>query len=361
MLEQFHIQESDAVRIDHRRLYKILVDIFTYLGCPVADAAQAADVLVTTDLRGVESHGISGQFKTYIKEYQSGVTNPKPKPKIVRETHATANMDSDRGLGIIVAPQAMDIAIEKAKKYGVGMVTIHNGRHMGMCAYTAMKALEHDMIGVAMTSAGPTVVPTFGSIPRLGTNPICLAAPAHQESPFVYDGATSAIAGNKIGIAKRLGSKLMPGWIPNYDGTPILEEIDPPSWPHPALLPLGSTREMGSQKGYGLGCVVSILTGILSGGGFDSFPGRPYYYHMVAAYAIEAFNDKHQFKIMMDDFIRSLKATPPAPGYERVLVPGQPEEETQREREQYGIPVHKEVVGWLEQLCLEFGLSFKIK
>ena len=160
----------------------------------------------------------------------------------------------------------MDIAIRKAAEVGVGMVTIGNSRHLGMASYHAMLALEHDMIGVCMTSAPPRMVPTFGAEPRLGTNPIAVAVPARNEPPFVFDAATSSVAQNKIEIARRLGADLEPGWLAAEDGTPIMEEVPVPATYH--LLPVGATRELGSHKGYGLACVVDILAGVLTGFGY---------------------------------------------------------------------------------------------
>ncbi|MCH8109414.1 MAG: Ldh family oxidoreductase, partial [Chloroflexi bacterium] len=150
------------------------------MGVPDKDCELAADVLVTSDLRGVDSHGVSNMLRVYVNGYNEGSLNPRPNWRILRETPATANIDSDTGLGIIVVPKAMEIAIEKAKKVGVGMVTIRNARHLGMASYHAMMALEHDMIGTCMTSCPPGVLPTFGAEPRLGTNPIALAAPADK-------------------------------------------------------------------------------------------------------------------------------------------------------------------------------------
>ena len=194
-----------------------------------------------------------------------------PRMTIVRETPGTASIDSDRGLGIITTPKAMDIAIQKAAVVGIGMVTLGNARHLGMASYHAMLALEHDMIGVCMTSCPPSVVPTFGAEPRLGTNPIAIAVPSRHEAPFVFDAATSTVAGNKVGIARRLGVKLEPGWLADSEGTPIMEEADAPD--NYTLLTLGSTRELGSHKGYGLSCMVDILAGVLTGFGYGAVPG----------------------------------------------------------------------------------------
>ncbi len=362
MLEQFHVSEAEAVRVNHDALRDTVAAVFERVDVPEKDARQAADVLVLADLRGVETHGVSNMLRTYVGEYRSGQINPHPKYKVLRETRAAANFDSDGALGIISTPLAMEMAIEKAKDAGVGMVTIMNGRHLGMASYYAMMALEHDMIGVCVTSCGPSVLPTFASLPRMGTNPIAVAAPAGEEPPFVFDAATSSIAGNKVGLARRVGALLSPGWMAAGDGTPIMEPMEAPEGNHlPWLLPVGSTREQGSHKGYGLACIVDILGGILSGGGFGMFPGRPHFHHMVAAYRVEAFTDVVEFKGMMDDFLRLLKATPPTPGQERVIVAGQPEWEEEQERRARGIPLHKEVVGWFRETCAEMEIPYTLE
>ena len=250
-------------------------------------------------------------LRSYLGGYQRGEINPRPNISVVRETAATASVDSDRGLGTIVTPKAMDIAIQKAKEVGVGMVTIGNSRHLGMASYHAMLALEHDMIGVCMTSAPPRMVPTFGAEPRLGTNPIAVAVPARNEPPIVFDAATSSVAQNKIEIARRLGADLEPGWLAADDGTPIMEEVPVPETYH--LLPVGATRELGSHKGYGLACVVDILAGVLTGFGYGAVPGRPNFGHYVAAYNVAGFDDPDHFKDEMDGWLQRMKSTKPAP------------------------------------------------
>ena len=355
MLDQFHIREEDAVRIRPDSLRATVAAIFEKLNVTAEDAALGADVLVTADLRGVDTHGVSNMLRVYVEQYNKGEVNPRPNWRIVRQTPATANIDSDTGLGIMVVPKAMEVAIEKARNVGVGMVTISNGRHLGMASYHAMMALEHDMIGICMTGCPPTVVPTFGAEVRMGTNPIAMAAPAGEEPPFVYDAANSAVAGNKISIARRLGTKVPAGYLATDDGTPIMEPTDAPL-PPLNLLFLGSTREGGSHKGYGLACMVDILSGVLSGTGFGLVPGRPNFNHFVGAYSIEAFTEVARFKSLMDDFLRSLKSTPPAPGHERVLVAGQIERETELDRQANGIPLHKEVVQWFEDISGEMSV-----
>ena len=366
MLERFYVDEADAVRVREADLRATVGAIFEKMNVPPEDAALGADALVTADLRGVETHGVSNMLRAYVGGYNRDEINPTPNLQIVRETASTANVDSDRGLGIIVTPKAMDIAIEKARNTGLGMVTITNGRHLGMASYHAMMALKHDMIGMCMTGCPPSVLPTFGAQPRLGTNPIALAAPAGEEPPFVFDAATSVIAGNKLGLASRLGLDLEPGWVADGDGTPLMEAVPAPTdWaPGSARryqqLPLGSTREGGSHKGYGLACMVDILSGILAGSAFGMVPGRPNFSHMVAAYNIEAFTEIDQFKSLMDDFLRALKDTPTAPGHDRVIVPGQLEVEATQDRQANGIPLHKEVVQWFQDICNELGIPYSL-
>ena len=354
MLEQFRVNLEEAEMVHGEELGKTVANIFEKLGVPPEDAKLGADVLVLADLRGVDTHGVSNMLKSYITGYQSGQINPRPDWKVVRESPSTATIDSDRGLGTIITPKAMDIAIEKAKNVGLGMVTIGNARHLGMASYHSMKALEHDMIGICMTSCPPSVLPTYGAEPRLGTNPIAIAVPARNEPPFVFDAATSTVAANKIGIARRLGSKLESGWLADAEGNPIMEEIDAPDTY--TLLPLGSTRELGSHKGYGLSCMVDIMAGLLTGMGYGASPGRPNFGHYVAAYSIDAFTPVDEFKEQMDEWLQMMKNTKPAPGHERVLVAGQPEAEVEAVRREEGIPIHPEVLEYIRDTCGELSV-----
>jgi LDH2 family malate/lactate/ureidoglycolate dehydrogenase len=365
VLERFKVPQDIAVKVREDVLRETVTQVFRKMRLPEADCHLGTDVLVKADMRGVETHGVSNMLRSYVNGYNDGSINPQPNWRIIRETPATANLDSDRGLGIIITPKAMEIAIEKAKNVGVGMVTIRNGRHLGMASYHAMMALEHDMIGVCMTSCPPSVLPTFGAEPRLGTNPIAVAAPADQEPPFVFDAATSTVAGNKLGLARRLGNNLMGGWVADSDGVPIMDEVPPPVPGYEGrassfLLPVGSTREMGSHKGYGLACIVDILGGILSGGGYGVNPGRPNFGHYVAAYSVEAFMDTAEFKRTMDEWIHMLEATPPAKGHDRVLYPGRLEAEEEHKRAVEGIPLHPEVIDWFKLICGELSIPYNL-
>ena len=358
MLEQFKVGHEAAVMAGGSALQETVAGVFARMGVPPDDAALAADVLVLADLRGVDSHGVSNMLRSYVAGYQEGSINPRPDWRVVRETPSTATIDSDRGLGIIVTPQAMELAIRKAANVGVGMVAIGNARHLGMASYHAMLALPHDMIGVCMTSCPPAVLPTFGAEPRLGTNPIAVAVPAGEEPPFVFDAATSSVAVNKIRIAQRLGADIPGGWLADASGTPVMEEGPAPGDFN--LVPLGGNRELGSHKGYGLSCVVDILAGVLTGFGYGAVPGRPNFGHYVAAYSVDAFTEVAQFKREMDEWLRMMKSTKPAPGHDRVLVAGQPEAETELLRRAEGIPLHPEVAQWLRDACGELGVECRI-
>ncbi len=354
VLEMFHVPEEDSVRVPESALRATTVALFEKVGVPPEDARLGADVLVASDLRGVDSHGVSNMLRNYIAGYNDGRLNATPNWRIVRESPAAATIDCDRGLGVIIAPKAMELAIKKAAATGVGIVTMANGRHLGMASYHAMMALEHDMIGTCMTAPGVGVLPTFGAEPRLGTNPIAVAAPAKEEPPFVFDAATSSVAINKIVLARRMDVVIPGGLVADAQGTPIMEDGKVPE--DFKMVPAGGTREMGSHKGYGLACVVEILCSILSGSGFAAMNPRGATQHMVAAYDIAAFTDVDEFKETMDQFLRALKSTPTAPGHDRVMVAGQPEVEEEAERRAHGIPLHKEVIQWFDEICSELSV-----
>ena len=356
MVDLFKVPEEESVRVEPEALRAMVTAIFEKVGVPPEDAYLGADVLVTADLRGVDSHGVSNMLRNYVTGYNVGTINPRPDWRIVREAPAAATVDCDRGLGIIVAPKAMEIAIQKAKAAGIGMVTMRNGRHLGMASYHAMLALKHDMIGVCTTAVRAAVLPTFGREPRLGTNPIAVAVPAGKEHPFVLDIATSVVPVNKLRLAQRLGAVIPGGWIADEEGTPLMEPGPVPE--HYQLLPLGTTRDLGSHKGYGLAGVVEILSAILSGEGDAMMQERGNAAHMVAAYNIEAFTPVDEFKQAMDDWMQSLKSTPPAPGHDRVLVPGQPEHEMEQERRTKGVPLHQEVIAWFKDISRELEIPY---
>ena len=220
MLEHFKLSDDEAIRVSIDSLRSVTEEIFIKCGVSEKDAKLGADVLMFADSRGIDTHGVSNLLRGYVSNYNSGKCNPRPKNSIVKSTPSTALVDGDNGLGLMTTPFGMDIAIEKAKKTGVGIVSIRNTEHFGAAGYYAMMAVEHDMIGWGMTGGGKSMVPTFGAEPQLGTNPIAFAAPANKEAPFMFDAAMTSIAAGKIGLARRMGKNMEPGWIADDDGTP---------------------------------------------------------------------------------------------------------------------------------------------
>jgi LDH2 family malate/lactate/ureidoglycolate dehydrogenase len=357
ILERFKVPAKDQVLVSEAALRRTVTQIFEKMGVSPEDSAEAADVLTMTDLRGVETHGVSNMLRAYVRDYKAGKLDPRPGWLMVRESPATAVVDAERRLGIIVGPRAMRLAIEKARAVGVGVVTVHNSGHFGAIGHYAMQAAQHDMVGVCFTGAGLSVVPTFASKPMIGTNPIALAAPARHEAPMLFDAATSAIAGNKIRLAMRVGSPLLPGWITEKDGTPIMEEKPIFDRDDFFQAPLGGTREQGSHKGYGFALMAEVLSTVLSGALPTMLvPGSGSKNHF-AAYNIEAFTDLDKFKDTMDEMLKTLRTAQPAPGQERVLYPGLSEAEEVQERRAHGIPLHKEVIQWFAECTSEMGLA----
>ena len=364
MLERFHVPDSEAVRLRADDVRAATEAIFDKMGLSQADAARSADVLVYADLKGIDTHGISNMLRMYVQGYQTGETNPRPQPRIVREAPAVATMDGDGGLGLHIGPLAMELAIEKAKSHGMGAVAVRNAGHVGAAGYHAAMALEHDMIGVCMAGGGgAALLPTFGAEPRFGTNPISWAAPAKDEAPFIFDIALTQVAGNKIRLLQRMGVNAAPGWLADWEGTPIMVESSPPAEDiraegrHWYMLPAGGTRENSSHKGYGFACVVAIMGATLAGAQTNAnLAGSGHYF---GAYRIDAFTDADGFKEDMDSFLRGLRETPPAPGHERVYYAGLPEYEEELERREKGIPYHPEVVEWLNSICGELELDFE--
>src|SRR5215475_14592497 len=312
ILERFKVPAKDQVRVSEVALRRTVTQIFEKLGLSKDDAAEGADVLTMTDLRGVETHGVSNMLRQYVRDYRAGKLDPRPGFKVVRQSPGTAVIDAERRLGIMVGPKAMRLAIEKARAVGVGAVTVYNSGHFGAIGHYAMQAALEDMVGVCYTGAGLSVVPTFAAKPLLGTNPIALAAPARREAPMLFDAATSAIAGNKIRLAIRIGSPLLPGWVTDKEGIPIMEEKPVFDRDEYHQAPLGGTREQGSHKGYGLALMAEVLSTLLAGALPTMLaPGSGSKNHF-AAYNIEAFTDLGGFKDSMDEMLRTLRTPAPA-------------------------------------------------
>jgi LDH2 family malate/lactate/ureidoglycolate dehydrogenase len=356
----------------HLYLQEFVRQVFLKMGCPEADAELAATVLITADLRGIDSHGIA-RLSGYVRLADLQRLNPKPHISVVHETPSTAVIDGDAGLGLVVAPKAMEIAIQKAKNVGTGWVAIRNSNHFGIAGYHAMLALKHEMIGLAMTHAGPLVAPTFSKDKLLGTNPIAVAVPALTQPPFVADLATTTAAYGKLELLQRKGLETPAGWVQDGEGKPSTDAHAVKKGG--ALLPLGGNRENGSHKGYCLGATVDIFSGVLSGANYG--PWVPPFAtagfmssatqlvgagtgHFVGAMRIDAFRPAQEFKEHMDNWIQTFRKATPVEGEKEVLIPGDPERILESERKQNGIPVLQAVIDNLIELAKKFDLSFDV-
>lgn len=351
----------------YQQLFDYSKNIFQKIGCSPGHADTAAKTLLSADLRGIDSHGIA-RLSGYVRLWEVKRVNATPDIKIIHETPSTAVIDGDSGLGLVVAPFAMQVAIEKAKQVGTGWVSVQNSNHFGIAGYHAMMALEHDMIGMAMTNASPLVAPTFSIDKMLGTNPICVAAPAGNEPPFVADLATTTAANGKLEILQRKNADTPLGWVQDTEGNPstdanILKKGG-------ALLPLGGDREHGSHKGYALGAIVDIFSALLSGANYAPWvPPFPAYVpmpaqqpgkgigHFLGAMRIDAFRPADDFKKDMDHWIQGFRKCRTIPGEEKVLVPGDPEREFEADRSKNGIPLLDAVVDDLEKLAERLSVT----
>jgi LDH2 family malate/lactate/ureidoglycolate dehydrogenase len=344
-------------------------EVFRHFGVSKLDAEQAADVLLKSDLRGIDSHGVA-RLHTYFDMLELGRINPKPNIKIIREKSSVATVDGDNGLGLVVGPKANEIAMEKAEAYGSGWVSVCNTNHFGIAGYYPLKALERDLIGWAMTNATKLVAPLWGAERMLGTNPIAIAFPAYEEPPIVIDMATSAVAYGKIEIALRKEQNVPRGWIVDSAGRDTINPRDMIAGG--AQLPLGSNREMGGHKGYSLASMVDILCAVLSGANWGPFappfalrqeiPTRSVgkgIGHFFGALEIEAFIDKVEFKKQIDQWIRVFRKTKPAPGTQGPLIPGDPEREAEAIRSKEGIPLLQPVMDDLLDISKKTGIPFE--
>jgi L-2-hydroxycarboxylate dehydrogenase (NAD+) len=349
-------------------LHAFALSVFKKIGCSAEEANLATDVLLSADLRGIDSHGLA-RLSGYIRLWEVNRINSKPTIKIVHESPSTAVVDGDGGLGLVVAPKAMEIAIAKAKQCGTGWVSVQHSNHFGIAGYHAMMALEHDMIGIAMTNASPLVAPTYSIERLLGTNPIAVAIPADKQPPFVADMATTTAANGKLEILQRKNKEAPFGWIQDKQGKPSTN-------PHElkdggALVPLGSDYEHGSHKGYGLGSIVDIFSAVLSGANygpwvppFVSFlspPADPVgkgIGHFFGAMRVDAFRPAADFKSHMDNWIARFRAAKTIEGQPRVLIPGDPEREMNAIRIKEGIPLNPKVVDDLKELAKKLELDF---
>ena len=336
------------------------------VGVAPADAVIVADVLVAADLRGIESHGVARLESYYVSRIRAGQIDPTPTLSTVRETATSLLIDAGNGLGHPVSKRTMERLLDKAAVSGAAFGAVRNSNHYGIAGYYAMMALDRDMIGIASTNTVRYGAPTYGRDLLLGTNPLAFAIPAKEEPAFVLDFATTTVPKGKLEVYTRKEKQLNPGWAIDENG---FETLDPKIALKGALLPLGGYGvDNGGHKGYGLGLLVDILCGVLSGGAFGAGlplptdgpqPGK--ISHFFAAFKIDGFRDPAQFKADMDTELRAFKSSAKAPGQERIYVAGEIEVEKTAYNRKHGVPIHVKVWDGLQKLAGELDLPFDVE
>ncbi len=353
---------NSVVLVDAERLHAFTARAFEIVGVAPDEARIAADVLVTADLRGVESHGVA-RLHHYLAHLKQGKVTTQARLRVVRELPTTVTVDAGNGLGLVAAYRAMEIAIERAAQYGSAAVAVRNSNHFGIAGYYAMMALPHDMIGVAMCNASPNVVPFGGNKAMLGTNPLAWAIPCGTEPAIVMDMATSGISYGKIEVALRTKVSLRLGWALGEDGRPTTDALEASRVRR--ILPLGGLTEGTGYKGYALSTVVESLCHALAGAAMSlnimAVQGRgtqpSNIGHFFAAYRVDGFRQVDEFKRDMDELVRTLRSCPPQPGVASVLLPGEKEYLLSAQRSREGIPLHADVVTSLRSFARDLDLD----
>lgn len=346
-------------------LFDFMVEFFIKLGVPKDRAEITAEVLQAADLRGVSSHGIIRLQSYYGSRLQRGLINPMSDSTIVREGVSSIALDGHNGLGQVVARDAMLRCIEKASKSGIAIVTASNSNHYGIAGYYAMMALDSDMIGISLTNSQPLVAPTYGRTRLLGTNPIALAAPALSSRAFVLDMATSIVPIGKVTYYDKAGDALPEGWGIDSKGAGTTDPKE--VLQGGALYPLGGPDYLRGYKGYGLGMLVDILSGVLSGSAFGHNVADPKndlpanVGHFFAAIRLDAFRDPTDFKRDLEALFDQLRSAEKAEGQNRIYIHGEKEFELAAKYEKEGIPLLPEVVKSLISAGELAGIAFDLK
>ena len=355
---------------------RFLIDAFKGYGVPEEDAAICADVLLESDRRGIESHGCNRFKPIYIDRIVDGIQNPVTKIDVLKETATTAVLDAGDGMGMVVSHKAMEMAIEKAKKYGLAMIAVRNSTHYGIAGYWTTMATKAGMIGMTGTNARPSIAPTFGVENMLGTNPLTVGFPTDEEFPFMLDCATSITQRGKIEYYARVGKDTPAGMVIGRDGSAqtdskqILKDLNTGN---AALAPLGGIgEELAGYKGYGYATVVEVLSAALQAGSFlkalnglDA-EGKKMPYHLGHWFLVidpEAFMGLDSFKKTCGDILRDLRASQKAPGEERIYTAGEKEYLVWLERKDKGVPVsepvQKEILAIRDKLGLPYTFPFE--
>ncbi len=360
---------EDCVWVDFNTMESFMVDVFKGLGVPGEDARICADVLITSDKRCIDSHGISRLKTIYYDRIRIGIQSPVTGFEIIREGLTTAVVDGHDGMGHVISRRSMEMAIEKARTYGMGMVTVRNSTHYGIAGYYALMAADEGMIGITGTNARPSTAPTFGVENMLGTNPMTFGIPTDEEFPFVLDCATSITQRGKIEVYDRINKELPEGWVIDQSGKTrtdthqILEDLVKGT---AALTPLGGIgEELAGYKGYGYSTVVEILSAALQGGsflkmlsGYKDGKRVPYHLgHFFIAINVSHFIDPDEFKNTAGDILRALRSSKKMPQADRIYTAGEKEYLAWMERKDKGVPVNKMLQTAITIMLDELGLK----
>jgi L-2-hydroxycarboxylate dehydrogenase (NAD+) len=362
---------EDFVWVDFDLLERFMTDAFEAIGIPREDAKVCAEVLIASDKRGIDSHGI-GRFKRiYIDRITDGILDTKTNFEVVKDGKTTAVVDGHNGMGHVIGKKSMQMAIDKAKEHGMGMVAVRNTTHYGIAGYYSLMAIENGMIGITGTNARPSIAPTFGVENMLGTNPLTIGFPTDEEFPFVLDCATSVSQRGKIEAYSRLGKNLPEGWVLGKDGksktdsTQVLKDLVAGT---AALAPLGGIgEENGGYKGYGYATVVEVLSAALQDGkymkdllGYDEKGNKiPYPLgHFFIAIDVEGFLGLDIFKRVAGDILRKLRNSEKMPGAEQIYTAGEKEHEAWLFRKDKGAKVDKQLQKELTEVRDRFNLPY---
>ena len=373
-MQTVDIKKDNTIRkdgigyVDIDLLRSFIEDVFIKLNVPSKDAKIIADVLITSDLRGIDTHGVQ-RLKMYYDRINQGIYNPKTKIDIINESPTTAVIDGNCSMGHVVAYKSMKLAIKKAKKYGIGAVAVRNSTHFGIAGYYSLMAINSGMIGIVTTNATPAVPPTFGIEPMLGTNPFTAGVPSDEEFPFLLDCATSIIQKGKIEIFNRENRYLPDGVVLDQNGNSernpsrILNDLKNYQ---AALMPIGGEGGKASgYKGYGYSTLVEILSSALQEGVFlketagikENGITRLKVGHFFLAINIENFIPLNKFKKNTGKIMRTLRKAKKAPGRKRIFTAGEKEYEAEFERKKIGIPINKSIQNDIKLIQKELKLN----
>ena len=361
--------EEKLVWVDFNTMERFMAEAFKAAGVPPEDAAICAEVLIAADKRGIDSHGINRLKAIYLDRIKKGIQEPVTRMEIIKDGPTTAVIDGHNGMGHVIGKRSMQMAIDKAGKYGMGMVAVRNSTHYGIAGYYTLMAVENGMIGICGTNARPSIAPTFGVENMLGTNPLTFSMPTDEEFPFFLDCATSVSQRGKIEVYAREGKKVPDGWVIDEagcsvnDAESILKDLVNGS---NALVPLGGIGdETAGYKGYGYATVVEILSAALQGGSFLKMlsgieNGRPAPIplgHFFLAIDVSAFIELEEFKKYAGQILRELRASKKMPGAERIYTPGEKEHLLWMEQRYRGVPLNEDLQAEIRAVIKEYNLT----